>query len=1613
MTPLYFTGSRNFRIMIVFVLLLHTGKSYSQRGPGGVSVETGLDYGCGTTAYGSDLGMWLDASTLTSLSDGADVSDWPDMSFSRFCDDAYVPSGVFPPIFRDEPGSTINGLPTITFEDDRFFLLATTLDLNQAPITKEITVSFAFRTGDDVTTKQVLFEEGGTLRGFNVIIDDGEIIVGAYDFQRDNNDGTGGWGYTYVSRNIDPNTIYVLTAKLFVEDYPNETPASDNWQGVNTSTNYVRGWLNGVVFDNMILDQTHVNAYSHTSNDAPNQGIGALNNHPNPCGLGAVNDDMVDRDFIYDGNNTPSGEPYPFPFTGRLAEVCYYNTAAPVNNAKRIIIENYLSAKYLAPLTTQNWYDYDVAYGRDVIGIGQSTTDPNDIHNLSQGRNPFSIQALPFNSGANRYFMTGHDGGNLIYSSEQVPNNSVNIQRLERIWRVDRQSNVGAITFTLNANELPPAPSGYDIPVMLIDNQSLNFPNFALSSTQVFEIEDLGGGFYEFEYNITDKDFFTFGWARKEVSFTSATGSSFELDPPPATSNKIVQVRLNYKPLSGSPPVYVDYEFTDGTALDGSDYEFTPLPNGVFIGSGSQTGSLPFRIINDDFAEPESIENFTISLIAGPNTGSTDIGAQSNLVYSIFDDDPDPSFSFQTDVTPNIFEGTQNVTITVVRSGDVSGAPNASVTIDFDEVSSTALENSLSLPDPDDFDFTGPITLNFIGVTDNVKTFQIDTNDDLVDEEDVEDIVFKITGATGAGFDPDDPNAYLTHTVKLNDNDPLPKAQFLAASQEGFESVGDPVITVVLDRLSTKDITLPFDIKPGETIVNPAGGAAQYPADYTGFLSGEIILPPFAVEGFLGPLFIDQSTPGEDAEEIVLELVDGPAADPTRVPINATIDPLNDITKTSYIIIDYSPFEWRGAAGIGKNSDNVVWIDPDRMSLNNGDPVTKIPNLSVQPEIIDIETYNNNNNRAVFRDGSINSGLNNSLNNRNFLDFTPSNNPNNTSLTDCYLMQNVVGNSASVRINGSAVDRLAYFFVFRPNAVPTVLGSSSSQPHSDNNGQPENRVQLIYEQGGGTRGTSIYLYNNYLYFHAWNDFNSNGETPWGWGINDGNANSQISTSVWARSSQQIVNNEKYVVSCFYDANATPFSDRLRIYVNGEKGVIGVGTNTVSNFNSSSVGRLFGHTGRAGIGAILDNTRFHFTNQQGSNRDAGFDGQLGDFILFHSHQLNEARRVIIENYLSAKYCIPLDDNDTPQVFDLNFADRINSSEQDFNQEVSGLGRFNSLQVHGDAQGPSSVLRIKDPVFTGSGESYLVWGSNGRSLTETYPYSFPNAELPSTILERSGEVWRMFESPANSLTSVNVNINFSASTNAGDFNLSTNLLKLLTHTNAEPDDFSNADIYDLSSYGSGNVARFNNVLVEDGMYIALGNTSDYFSTPLPIELLSFNAELKGTYVDLDWETATEINNDYFVVERASENLDWKPILTVTGAGNSNSLLSYSEKDREPLEGLSYYRLKQVDYDGQFSYSDPVAIFNNQIENSDEVFMYPNPSSAGSVFLRIPEVMNGYRTELRLFDLSGKLLIKELYDAHSDVYEMSYGNLIPGIYLVQINSEVLNETKKLVVK
>ena len=114
----------------------------------------------------------------------------------------------------------------------------------------------------------------------------------------------------------------------------------------------------------------------------------------------------------------------------------------------------------------------------------------------------------------------------------------------------------------------------------------------------------------------------------------------------------------------------------------------------------------------------------------------------------------------------------------------------------------------------------------------------------------------------------------------------------------------------------------------------------------------------------------------------------------------------------------------------------------------------------------------------------------------------------------------------------------------------------------------------------------------------------------------------------------------------------------------------------------------------------------------------------------------------------------------------------------------------------------------------------------------------------------------------------------------------------------------------------------------------------ATPLPIELLNFRANtISNQEVELNWQTVSEINNDYFTIERSNNGIDWTEVTTVNGSGNSSTLLTYNSIDREPYLGISYYRLKQTDFDGQYSYSEIRSVKIEGLGNP-LIVLYPNP-------------------------------------------------------------------------
>jgi hypothetical protein len=147
--------------------------------------------------------------------------------------------------------------------------------------------------------------------------------------------------------------------------------------------------------------------------------------------------------------------------------------------------------------------------------------------------------------------------------------------------------------------------------------------------------------------------------------------------------------------------------------------------------------------------------------------------------------------------------------------------------------------------------------------------------------------------------------------------------------------------------------------------------------------------------------------------------------------------------------------------------------------------------------------------------------------------------------------------------------------------------------------------------------------------------------------------------------------------------------------------------------------------------------------------------------------------------------------------------------------------------------------------------------------------------------------------------------------------------------------------------------------------LGSTS-FSANSLPIVLLEFNATPIVEGVKLQWKTASEINNDYFTLERSVDGEKWDALSRIDGAGTSYQRREYGFIDRFPVRGTSYYRLMQTDYDGSFTYS-PVRVVTLSDEAlSSSLRIYPNPAKNN---ITIEKNVSNQGKDLRWFDLLGK--------------------------------------------
>ncbi len=221
----------------------------------------------------------------------------------------------------------------------------------------------------------------------------------------------------------------------------------------------------------------------------------------------------------------------------------------------------------------------------------------------------------------------------------------------------------------------------------------------------------------------------------------------------------------------------------------------------------------------------------------------------------------------------------------------------------------------------------------------------------------------------------------------------------------------------------------------------------------------------------------------------------------------------------------------------------------------------------------------------------------------------------------------------------------------------------------------------------------------------------------------------------------------------------------------------------------------------------------------------------------------------------------------------------------------------------------------------------------------------------------------------------------------------------HTNiGDPEYTSDSKTVVLFHFNEGsglytlNEASGTNATLNDGVTWASG------SSPLPIELISFSAKNYSNTITLDWKTASEINIQGFEIQRSSDFENWEVIGFVNGTGKSNQVQDYTYIDNDP-NTINYYRLKKIDFDGKFEFSDIEFVM---FSRDGQISIYPNPVSNS---LNIDGLEIGNTKSIDIYNYTGKL-VKQITNNFStlDISELS-----SGIYFIKIrmfNKDILSE-------
>jgi len=356
--------------------------------------------------------------------------------------------------------------------------------------------------------------------------------------------------------------------------------------------------------------------------------------------------------------------------------------------------------------------------------------------------------------------------------------------------------------------------------------------------------------------------------------------------------------------------------------------------------------------------------------------------------------------------------------------------------------------------------------------------------------------------------------------------------------------------------------------------------------------------------------------------------------------------------------------------------------------------------------------------------------------------------------------------------------------------------------------------------------------------------------------------------------------------------------------------------------------------------------------------------------------------------STIFSFTLATDESVQVQDTLFSDHFENMN---NWTIAGPLGFNNWNVQntnlaGGIAAPELVFRW-DPIFIG--DSYIlspvINGAGNLSLAMIFTYSidwWSNTMTVGVAVTSDG---------GNSYTSI------------WEFGATTSYPPVTDTIN-----FTGVDNMQIAFYYTGDSNDADFWYIDDLYLIDLN--------PVPVELVSFTANVNNNDVDLNWSTATELNNEGFELQRRDENNEYKNITFIEGHGTTTERQDYYFADQNLNEGTYYYRLKQTDYNGSFEYSYEIMATISNPMSFELVQNFPNPFNPSTkIRFEIPGQARNDNTlvTLKVYDVlvnEVATLVNEEKPAGSYEVEFNAAGLPSGIYFYKLQAGSFSETKKM---